>query len=188
MNYLSGWQNFYVIVGSSGGALIGLQFVVIALMAGTRMRTNDESIGAFGTPNVVHFGGALAISAIMTAPWPTLSAIAVAIGLFGLGGLIYSMIVLRRARRQTLYRPVFEDWLWFVILPFIVYAALVVAAIFLRISTQTALFVIGGAALGLLFIGIHNAWDTVTYVVANRSEATTEATESTENTEAENRT
>jgi hypothetical protein len=29
----SGWQNFYVIVGSSAGALIGLQFVVMALVA-----------------------------------------------------------------------------------------------------------------------------------------------------------
>jgi hypothetical protein len=26
---LAAWQSFYVIVGSSGGALIGLQFVVI---------------------------------------------------------------------------------------------------------------------------------------------------------------
>jgi hypothetical protein len=30
---LAGWENFYVIVGSSAGALIGLQFVAIALIA-----------------------------------------------------------------------------------------------------------------------------------------------------------
>ena len=30
---LLAWQNFYVIVGSSGGALIGIQFVVMALIA-----------------------------------------------------------------------------------------------------------------------------------------------------------
>jgi hypothetical protein len=33
------------------------------------------------------------------------------------------------------------------------------------------LFVIGGVALLLLFIGIHNAWDTVAYVVATEKEA-----------------
>jgi len=33
MSALSGWENFYVIVGSSAGALIGLQFVVITLIA-----------------------------------------------------------------------------------------------------------------------------------------------------------
>ncbi len=33
MTALSGWQNFYMIVGSSAGCLIGLQFVVMALVA-----------------------------------------------------------------------------------------------------------------------------------------------------------
>jgi hypothetical protein len=33
MTTLAGWENFYVIVGSSAGALIGLQFVVMALVA-----------------------------------------------------------------------------------------------------------------------------------------------------------
>ena len=32
MPALTGWENFYVIVGSSAGALIGLQFVVITLI------------------------------------------------------------------------------------------------------------------------------------------------------------
>jgi len=36
---LSAWDTFYVIVGSSGGALIGLQFVVITLIADSRLRT-----------------------------------------------------------------------------------------------------------------------------------------------------
>ena len=33
---LAGWANFYVIVGSSAGALTGLTFVVIALIRDTR--------------------------------------------------------------------------------------------------------------------------------------------------------
>jgi hypothetical protein len=33
---------------------------------------------------------------------------------------------------------------------------------------SAALFVIGATALLLLFIGIHNAWDTVTYVAVER--------------------
>jgi hypothetical protein len=32
MSQLNEWQNFYIIVGSSPGALIGLQFVVITLI------------------------------------------------------------------------------------------------------------------------------------------------------------
>ncbi len=42
---------------------------------------------------------------------------------------------------------------------------LALAAVFLRTTTRLAEFVIGAAALGLLFIGIHNAWDSVTHIV-----------------------
>lgn len=55
---LSGWDNFYVIVGSSAAALIGLQFVVITLIAYTQRRSTHGSIGAFAGPTVVHLGGA----------------------------------------------------------------------------------------------------------------------------------
>ena len=37
---LAAWQSFYVIVGSSGGALIGLQFVVMTLIADKQHRTS----------------------------------------------------------------------------------------------------------------------------------------------------
>jgi len=36
-------------------------------------------------------------------------------------------------------------------------------------KTQPALFGIGAAVLGLLLIGIHNAWDTVTHIVVTES-------------------
>ncbi len=35
---LRAWETFYVIVGSSAAALTGLQFVVIALIAESRVR------------------------------------------------------------------------------------------------------------------------------------------------------
>jgi hypothetical protein len=59
---------------------------------------------------------------------------------------------------------VFEDWLWHAVLPLIAYAVLLIAAIVLRSYPQRVLFVVGATALLLLFIGIHNAWDTVTYI------------------------
>ena len=163
---LSAWQNFYELVGSSGGALIGLQFVVMALISGSRSLADIRSINAFGTPTVVHFAGALLIAAVMCAPWPSLSAASVALVVCGSGGFGYAILVFRRARRQTVYKPALEDWLWYVIVPCGIYVALTVAAFFLTTATQAALFVIGGAALGLLFDGIRNAWDTVTYIVA----------------------
>src|SRR6266850_6106460 len=94
---LSSWESFYVIVGSSGGALIGLQFVVITLIAGSRHRTNAGALSAFGTPTVVHLAGALLVSAIMSAPWSRLVPLSVVLGVCGLGGLVYGAIVVHRA-------------------------------------------------------------------------------------------
>ena len=62
---MSEWESFYVIVGSSGGALIGLQFVVITLIADRRALATRDSLSAFGTPTVVHLTVALIVSAIM---------------------------------------------------------------------------------------------------------------------------
>jgi amino acid transporter len=161
---LSGWDNFYVIVGSSGGALIGLQFVVITLIADTHTRGTTDTISAFGTPTIVHLGAALLVSAIMSAPWPSLVAVAIALAVCGIAGIGYCVIVISRARRQKDYEPVFEDWLWHMVLPCCAYAALTLAALSLHTGSRTPLFIIAGAALGLLFIAIHNAWDTVIYI------------------------
>ena len=162
---LSAWESFYVIVGSSGAALLGLQFVVMTLIAGIRRRTPAETISAFGTPTVVHLSGALFVSAIMSAPWSSLAAASAALAAFGFGGLAYGALVIRRARRQTGYKPVGEDWFWYLILPFVVYAGLAVAALLLQ-TTPLGAFGIAAATLGLLLIGIHNAWDTVTHIVS----------------------
>ncbi len=161
------WDNFYVIVGSSGAALIGLQFVVITLIASMRMPASADTVGAFGTPTVVHLSGALFISAAMSAPWGSLSSASVALALCGVGGLGYGAVVIRRARRQTGYKPVWEDWLWYISLPCAVYLGVTVAALFLPTSTRVALFAIAAAALALLFLGIRNAWDTVTHIVVS---------------------
>ena len=161
---LSAWESLYVIVGSSGAALIGLQFVVITLIAGMRRRTTADSLSAFGTPTVVHLVGALLVSAIMSAPWASLFPTSIALAMCGLGGLVYGAMVIRLTRRQTAYTPVGEDWLWHAILPCSIYAALTLAALSLRTSTQLATFAVGAAALGLLLIGIHNAWDSVTHI------------------------
>jgi hypothetical protein len=161
---LASWDDFYVITGSSAAALTGLQFVVIALVAEQERRSSRREIDAFGTPTVVHFCAVLLLAAILTAPWQALSNAGLALGMTGLAGLVYGGIVLRRTRRQSGYKPVFEDWLWHAILPFLAYADIAVAALFLPRHAAPTLFWIGAATLLLLFIGIHNSWDTVTYI------------------------
>ena len=165
---LSKWESFYVIVGSSAGALTGLQFVVMALIADMKRRASNDQIAAFGTPNIVHFSAVLLLSAALSAPWEGVSMLPWPIGLMALCGLIYAGIIARRTIRQEGYEPVFEDWLFHIILPFVAYLLLFIAAILLARSTTVALFFIAAMNLLRLLVGIHNAWDTVTFIVTEK--------------------
>ena len=163
---LVAWENFYVIVGSSAAALTGLQFVVIVLGAEVNALGGAPTTRAFATPTVVHFCAVLLISAILSAPWVRLSSAGIAIGGCGLAGFAYTVTVTIHMRRQSAYVPVLEDWSWHCALPLAAYIALLPAAAVIRSQTGPSLFMIGAAALLLLFIGIHNAWDAVTYIAA----------------------
>jgi 8-hydroxy-5-deazaflavin:NADPH oxidoreductase len=157
MTPLNGWENFYVIVGSSAGALIGLQFVVITLIANLPIQGAGQASGAFSTPSVVHFGIVLLLSALITAPWNGIFTVSLFWGLVGLCGAVYAVVVARRMRKQTIYQPVFEDWLCHVLLPVAAYAALAASAFMAHMAhsdVRPALFLVGAAALLLLFIGI----------------------------------
>lgn len=164
MSAIAGWENFYVIVGSSAGALIGLQFVVMTLISNRPVGPGRASgADAFATPTIVHFGAALLISAIACTPWPTLLGPAVSYRVLGLLGIIYELVIVRRMRTQNVYKPVLEDWAFHAILPLAAYATLAVSAwLFVHHATY-AMFGVGSAALLLLYAGIHNAWDAVTY-------------------------
>ena len=166
VSFLSTWQNFYVIIGSAAAALTGLLFVVATLIAQVRVRVSSptEAFAIFNTPNIVHFRSALLVAAILSAPWQALWNAGLLLGLSGLGGMIYVVIVLRRARRQTDYQPVLEDWLWHTVFPLVSYTALLVAAMLLPGYPAPALFVIAAGTVLLLFIGIHNAWDNVIFI------------------------
>src|ERR1700722_3233617 len=165
MSELAKWDNFYVIVGSAAGALIGLQFVVLTLIADRPITGSAEAGAAFGSPTVVHFGVVLFLSGLLHVPWQTITFVAILWGLLGFFGVVYEFIVIRPMRKQAAYEPVFEDWLFHVVLTLAAYATLALSSFAAPSHTREALFAVGGAALLLLFIGIHNAWDGVSYHV-----------------------
>ena len=159
------WESFYVIVGSGAAALIGLQFVVMTLIADKPQLGSPEAGDAFATPTIVHFSAVLFLSAVLRAPWHSITAIALVAGLVGVARIVYMIIVMRTMRRQTTYQPQSEDWLFHAFLPLIGYAMLVLSGLAILSHADEALFAVGAGALLLLFIGIHNAWDTVAYHV-----------------------
>jgi hypothetical protein len=173
MPELEKWDSFYVIIGSAAGALIGLQFVVMTLIADRPVLRAGEAGAAFGTPTIVHFSVVLLLSALLRAPWQTMAAVEVLFAMIGVAGMAYTVIVIRHVRRQTVYQPDFADWVYFVLLPLAAYAVLAISGFAARTYATDALFGAAGAALLLLFTSIHNAWDSVAYhVFVQRAEAT----------------
>ena len=158
------WSDFYVIVGSSAAALTGLQFVVVALVNDLRTPTSEQTVAAFSTPTIVHFSVALLTSAIVVAPWPELWQTGLVATVCGTASFIYELIALSHARAQSQYEPVLEDWIWYFGLPMVAYTSLTIFAILLIGHHVWAPFGIAAAVLLLVFIGIHNAWDSVTYL------------------------
>jgi hypothetical protein len=167
---LTGWENFYVIVGSSAGGLTGITFVVIALMRDVQhLGPTPTGVRAFLTPTIVHFGGVLALAAFVSMPHQGVMSLSIGFGIAGLVGLIYGGVVAANMSRQgNRYVPVHEDWIWNVALPAVVYGALLVMGLLIWRRPLQALYGVGAAALLLLFIGIRNAWDLAVWMTVHQ--------------------
>ncbi|HYL00858.1 MAG TPA: hypothetical protein VEU78_06665 [Steroidobacteraceae bacterium] len=171
---LAGWDNFYVIVGSSAGGLTGLTFVVIALIRDSAAGVRPTGLGAFVTPTIVHFCGVLALAAFMSMPHQSAVTLSAGLAVGGLAGVIYGCLIginmYRIGVGATRYVPVREDWIWNVIVPTLVYAALVVmAALIQERLTRQALYGVAVLTLALLLTGIRNAWDLAVWMAVKPS-------------------
>jgi hypothetical protein len=169
---LAGWENFYVITGSCAGGLIGLTFVVIALLTDSH-RVRLHGLRAFVTPTIVHFAAVLTLSAYLSMPHQSLLSIATGLAAGGIAGLVYGgTICYHMTRPGSDYTPVREDWAWHVLAPSVAYGGLLACAIALHRHSPVAMFATGVIALSLLLVGIHNAWDiAVTVTLARRKDA-----------------
>jgi len=157
------WETFYVIVGSSGGALTGLLFVVVALTVDRVRAGTTQGLSAFISPSVFHFCNVLFVSAMIVMPRRSLTSLGITLGLCALVGGFITVVAAWRIARFDKYQPVAEDWIWHAIIPCVSYVGLLVAAIILPSATDCALYVTGSVCLALLFVGIHNAWDAALY-------------------------
>ncbi|MGA9366740.1 MAG: hypothetical protein WBV35_04725, partial [Steroidobacteraceae bacterium] len=171
---LTDWQSFYTLVGSSAGALTGLTFVVITISAERGDDTGSASTRLTGTrvfitPTAVHFSAALWLSALLCIPGQTAMTLGVLLAATGVAGLIYcAALVSRMLGLASRYKPFVSDWAWNFVLPVLAYLALAVTGLTLPRAAAASLYVVSGAVLLLLFIGIHNAWDVVVWMTTER--------------------
>jgi hypothetical protein len=165
---LSAWNSFYIMIGSSAAALTGLMFVVISLVREHQRGATPDGVSTFSTPTVVHFSCALFTAALMSVPFRSLVPIAILLGLGGAYGLFYVMCIAIRTSNLATYKPDAEDWTWHVLLPTIAYAALAGGALAMHAFPSAALYAPAAAVTLLIFIGIHNAWDVVTFLATGK--------------------
>ena len=168
-----GWENYYLMVGSSAGALIGLMFVVVTLTAGRGRSETDRGKRLYTSPIVWHLGVILALSG--AAAVPNISAKLFAIIAGGLAVLGIAMGVRSAvgiARSPGAPEAVAFDIFWYGIAPALVCAGLGASAIALLIGWKWATTALAADLMALLLVSIHAEWDLVTYLapIAGTSE------------------
>ncbi len=168
---LSGWDNFYVIIGSAAAGLTGLSFVVIALSADANM-ARVSGLKTFVSPTVIHFSSALWISALCSLPRLTSTSLGVTMLASGAAGTAFAMGTLYRLAQlaRSDYFPVAKAWIWNGLLPLATYAALGVGGALVWHEVGAGSYLIGFPALALVLIGIHNMWDVAVWILAERPE------------------
>lgn len=167
---MSGWSPFFATAASSAAALTGLMFVVITLVRDVERAGSDDGIGGFSTPTVIHFTLALLVSAVLCAPWPTATVPGIIVALVGIGGVGAVARATWRTQRLRNYVADTEDFLWYTVAPLIAYGIMLAGAVRFVATAKDATFEIAGSVLFLIFIGIRNAWDVVTFLASGKAD------------------
>jgi len=171
---LHGWDNFFIMAGTSAATLIGLLFVAITLRADLSTPRGVEATHAFLTPTLVHFGGVLFGCLAVLGPWPSAWPVGIILGLYGLTALIYQFRVILVQRRivgtlaRDIISPDWLDWTLFSVAPVFSSASLIAGAVGLIAGKSFAPYAIAGAITLLLFAGIYGAWDLTLWIARNR--------------------
>ena len=167
------WDNYYLMVGSSAGALIGLMFVVVTLTAGRDRAETERGKHLYTSPIVWHLGVILTLSGAASVPdisAEAFGAIAGVLALLGVAMGLRSAIGIYR-RPGAPESPVF-DLFWYGLAPAIVYVGLGAAALGILRDAPWGAAAMAADLMALLLVSIHAEWDLVTYLapIAGRSD------------------
>ena len=160
-----GWENFYLIVGPSAAALIGLMFVVVTLTAGRERDQTERGKHLYTSPIVWHLAVVLVLSGAAVAPTihPKLFGIVSAgLALLGIAMGVRSAIGIHRAQ-YTGADSMFDMW-WYGIIPGVVYVGLGAAAAVVLAGSSWSASAVAAALMALLLVSIHAEWDLVTFL------------------------
>ncbi|HEY7851860.1 MAG TPA: hypothetical protein VIB82_02725, partial [Caulobacteraceae bacterium] len=152
-----GWNNYFYLVGSAGGGLIGLLFVVVTLTAGSERSQALYGAKVYFTPTAIHFAVVLSISAVAIAPGLSVPATAGLFGLIALVGLFHAAqacVSIGSRRAATAH---WSDFWMYGAGPTVIYIALVAAAVATAGRFPWSVHALAALLLTLLLTAIRNA-------------------------------
>ncbi len=157
---LAEWRDFYVMIGTASGAIVGASFIVATLASGVK----EPTIGLRGfiTPTAVHLGSVLVGSAILTVPTLTPLSLGILLGTGGIAGTIYGFVV---AARIWTMRLDLADRACYAILPILAYAAIAAAASMESWAVGWAFDTLAASLVTILIVGMRNAWDMASFMI-----------------------
>ena len=166
---LAVWHDFFMLLGTAAGTLVGLLFVAATVSSGVFSLDKRAPLRVFLSATVVHFSSVLAVSLVVLLPltsWLMLGAMVLGWGLVGLG---YTSVALRDLVRDgTITNVDWEDRTWYGILPVIAYFAESAAGVTLACGTEAGCAGLAASMGLLLVVGIHNAWDITVWTISRR--------------------
>jgi len=173
VSMLHDWHEFFNVTATAGATLVGLLFVIVTLGAGlptSRLSTSRalSSIRAFVTPTLVHFGGALFLSLVVLAPWPSAWPAGIILLLCGGASAAYQIHVFRMKRKLDFVALHWLDWIPYAGVPALANASLIAGAAGLIADQSFAPYAIASASTLLLVVGVYGAWDLTVWIVKNR--------------------
>jgi hypothetical protein len=160
-----GWENYYLMVGSSAGALIGLMFVVVTLTAGRDRAEVEHGKHLYTSPIVWHLAVILALSGAAAVPGISpkiFGYLTLGLAVLGFGWGIRSAVGI--ARRPGAPDAAGFDIFWYGLAPTIVYIGLGTAGFALLLGKAWATTGVAAGLMALLLVSIHAEWDLVTFL------------------------
>jgi hypothetical protein len=165
---LHGWDNFFIMAGTTAATLIGLVFVAVTVGTGFSKSSIVHGTRGFLTPTLIRFSGVLFLSLVVVAPWPSAKPIGIILSLGGIAGFAYQISVIVARHKVGLILLDWRDWLPHVGVPALGSGSLVAGAAGLLAERSFAPYAIAGAAVLQLFAGIYGAWDLTLWMIKNR--------------------
>jgi hypothetical protein len=162
----AGWDNYFMLIGTASGGLIGLLFVVVTLTSGIERARALRASAIYLTPTLIHFAVTLVSSAVAVAPGmnPKVAAvILIFAALAGLANAVRTCFGIHAFTRDG-NPPHWSDAWCYGVAPGVIYLGLIGSAAGVWMGWSLAVGAGAALLMILMLVAIRNAWDLITWM------------------------